>query len=270
MLASACIGCSSNAVNSGGTPTDASSDGAAPTCVTAADCDDGDACTTDVCNGACAHAAIPSCTAPCDAAHPCVTGHCDPASFTCVACLVDASCPPGAACTAHACVSAPNCATDLDCKAVDGVCALPAGVCVDCLSNADCAAGQRCEERHCVARPPCASSKDCAKVYNKTAAICVDCAADSDCGAGAFCDELQRCRDAVCLGGTCAQGAYFACKPGGSRYLAGTTCDDNNDCTKDACTATNCTHATTSGACDDANTCTIDDVCNPAGCDGGA
>ena len=268
LLALACAACTS-APGGGSNPT-GTANGTPSGCVASADCDDGDACTADTCNGICFHAATPGCVAPCDQAHPCVAGICDPASRTCVACLADANCPTGKACQDGACAPAPACATDLDCKVVNGVCALSAGVCVDCLSDADCAAGNRCEERRCVPRPPCASSKDCTKVCDKAATICVDCAADSDCGAAAYCDSLHRCQAAVCITGACAQGAHFACKADGSGYVAGSSCNDGDDCTTDACTAGGCTYKATPADCDDANACTTGDACGSDGCVGEA
>jgi hypothetical protein len=47
-------------------------------------------------------------------------------------------------------------------------------------------------------------------------------------------------------------------------------CDDGNPCTQDSCAKGNCSHAPTSGGCDDGDACTAGDTCVGGACKGGA
>ena len=74
-------------------------------CTQASDCDDGDLCTTDACEGG-------SCVfAPFD----CDDGFCDPATGDCVQCLTDADCDDADACTTNACDGGSCVITPRDC-----------------------------------------------------------------------------------------------------------------------------------------------------------
>ncbi|MDQ3036487.1 MAG: hypothetical protein M3Y87_29080, partial [Myxococcota bacterium] len=87
-------------------------------CITNADCDDGDSCTTNLCdavNGECGYRAIADCcaaAADCDDANTCTTDSCDgdACAHAPVAgcCRADADCDDGDACTTDSCDVATN------------------------------------------------------------------------------------------------------------------------------------------------------------------
>src|SRR6185295_8227684 len=67
-------------------------------CTTPADCNDNNACTTDVCNnGTCEHAPV-----TCNDSNPCTTDTCNPATGCVFTPMV---CDDGNPCTSDACVS---------------------------------------------------------------------------------------------------------------------------------------------------------------------
>src|SRR5438093_1200596 len=84
-------------------------------CTTAADCDDGNACTTDSCDaGACAYATIADCVpcttaADCDDGNACTTDSCDAGACAyatiadCVPCTTAADCDDRNPCTTDPC-----------------------------------------------------------------------------------------------------------------------------------------------------------------------
>jgi hypothetical protein len=45
-------------------------------------------------------------------------------------------------------------------------------------------------------------------------------------------------------------------------------CNDNNECTIDACSGGTCTHLPATGPCDDGNECSFDDACVAGVCRG--
>jgi hypothetical protein len=47
-------------------------------------------------------------------------------------------------------------------------------------------------------------------------------------------------------------------------------CDDNNECTNDACSSGACTHSNNSASCSDDNVCTVGDICSAGSCQGGS
>ena len=249
---------------------------AAPLCLDATSCDDGDACTTDTCTIAgCVHAAIANCTpgpVPCDAKTPCKSGLCDLASNTCVACLAAADCASAQSCSGHVCVASLTCATDVACKASQQVCEKTAGICVDCLTVDDCGTGQACVDHACVAATPCKSSKECTAVCDIAGGLCVDCLVDTDCLASQFCSGDHKCLTDVCTGPACGQGGtLFACNANGSAFAPGASCDDGNLCTADSCLANSgCVHLPGGATCTDGSVCTQGDACADGKCGAGS
>ncbi len=279
------VGQDSPAVGTDANATELKTDTASCTgtcCKTPADCDDGNPCTSDLCNagtGACSHAAIAGCIGsaqPCDASHACGEGVCDLGSRACAQCLQSSDCGgSGLYCQDQKCKSGSVCKSDIDCKAAKQVCAKQDGVCVDCNVPGDCGAGKACVDHLCKTAVPCSSSKDCAKVCDLEGGVCVDCLTSDDCTIdGQFCTAAHLCKPAVCTGGACNGQSVFACKADGSGYGAPEGCDDGNPCTTDACTpgpgGASCTHALKSGGCDDGNACTDNDACSAEGCLGQA
>ncbi|MCB9729159.1 MAG: choice-of-anchor J domain-containing protein [Deltaproteobacteria bacterium] len=177
-------------------------EGAAGCTNTAKDCDDGDACTVDSCDastGACVHGAL-----SCDDADPCTVDSCD-AATGCTATAVD--CGDGDPCT------------DDTCDPTTGACANAA---VDCDDSNPCTV-DTCD----------ATMGACQHVAK-------------------VCDDGDPCTDDAC---DVATGACAA---------APIDCDDADPCTSDGCDSQGgqCTH--TEDVCDDGDPCT-DDVCGEAG-----
>ena len=244
-------------------------------CQTAADCDDNDYCTADNCkpDGGCDHGGIAGCVAPlapCNQQNPCKVGICDVATNGCVACLQTTDCQAGQVCQNKQCKPAQKCKSDIDCKALKLVCGKAGGLCVDCNNALDCAAGEQCTDSKCVGAAPCKSSKDCPAVCNQPKGICVECVSVDDCGPGKFCSYDGHCNQAVCLGSSCGSAQWqFACKPDGSAYLAGKTCDDTSACTNASCSnSKGCLQLPADGPCDDGNACTQSDACLDYVCTG--
>ena len=267
---------SGDAVDAGssGGPADAN----CPTCCkTAADCDDGDACTADSCNvdgGKCTNAKIGGCgelSAPCAAKAPCQQGVCDPVTNACVACTTSKDCGAGKLCQAQQCKAAKACSSDVDCKAQNQVCAKSDGVCVDCVSDADCAENSACFDHACKPADPCKSSKDCAKVCDAKLLKCVDCVGSEDCAAGQYCAPWHACVPTICKADACAGNALFECRPSGGGYDVRPDCADDNPCTDDGCeTGKGCTATPNAAPCDDGNSCTSNDGCSAGQCKGGS
>lgn len=186
------------------------------TCRQNDDCNDGNACTTDVCNqGTCVYTNRPAGT-PCGTEPDTVCDHPDRCNAN-GQCADDNLAPVGTVCpddgdfcngvercdSAGMCVGSGNpCAAPLVCNAAAGRCA--------CTNNSDCSDGLFCN-----------GVETCA------AGLCTPAA--SPCAAGVQCDEQNnRC---------------LAC-------LTATQCNDNDPCTVDTCGNGQCLH-TRSPHCDD-------------------
>ncbi len=157
----------------------------ADTCLTSADCEDGNPCTLDTCaNGVCAHAAIAGCciansdcddglycngVETCGSANMCLSGtpvncgsqHCDESTDSCVDCLSDAHCDDGNPCTVDTCnggdcvYAAANCNDGNACT--DDSCD-PATGCVHANNTAPCDDGNLCTENDTCAGGMCAGT----------------------------------------------------------------------------------------------------------------
>ena len=180
--------------------------GCAP-CVSDADCDDTNACTTDTCvAGGCTSAVDPACTT----------------------CAVDADCTDdGNACTLEQCVAGacattadPTCATactlDSDCNDSDpcttdscnaGSCvAMADPTCGACTADADCNDGDACTTDTCVDGACVASTihncstnppeGTCDDAFDNDGDGLIDCA-DTDCAGNAACGVYEVCGDCL-------------------------------------------------------------------------
>ncbi len=269
-----------DAITSGGSEdngqfADGSADAAPGGCQSAADCDDNDYCSADVCkaDGSCEHAAIAGCVAPlapCNSKNLCKSGVCDSATNACVACLATIDCQAGQICQAKQCKPAQTCKSDIECKTLQRVCGKADGLCVDCNSTLDCGPGEQCLGTQCVGAAPCKSSKDCPAVCNQAKGICVDCVSTDNCAPGKFCTSDGHCAQAICLGPSCGSGSWqFGCKADGSAYLPGQTCDDSSPCTDGSCsTSKGCIQLPNAQPCEDGNACTQSDTCANFACTG--
>ena len=207
---------------------------------------------------------------PCNDQNLCPVGVCAKAANVCVACLGSEDCGPGKVCVDQQCVASGTCKSDVECKAKKQVCAKEAGVCVDCNLPGDCGAGFACIGHKCHAAPACTTSKDCPKVCDLSSGLCADCLGSDDCKPGEFCSPDHLCVPDLCGGGGCGTGGdFFVCKPDGSGFQSGVSCNDGSPCTDSACSeAGGCSQTPNSKTCDDGNACTKGDKCQSGECEG--
>jgi hypothetical protein len=225
-------------------------------CQTHLDCDDGDPCTEDTCadDGRCLHGdREPGCCLvdpECDDMDPCSVDRC--VNHLCVH-------PHTENVDGCACVSAGDCEDANPCSrdsCVDGACVYtldPAGVFPGaecCGEDAHCEDGNhttldRCEEFVCGHSDlvPCVEPVDC---------FGIDPCAIYECRQG-YCQVQQQLDDC------CAHDFQ---------------CDDEDDCTTDACDGNVCSHdfvknpgcCESAGDCNDGESCTLDLCCEEASC----
>ncbi|MCB9787114.1 MAG: lamin tail domain-containing protein [Deltaproteobacteria bacterium] len=252
-------------------------------CDTAADCDDGSPCTTDLCPAAtklCKHLAVTGsgcCSSNLDCAGSeycganavCTTkqptgtscsGDDQCASDLCLGGLCTTPAGPGASCSVGQACASGYCVDGVCC---DGACG---GACQACdlagfegLCTGCAAGGQFCDgSSECQPKKPtgsgCAGAGECASGVCDSAVCC-----ESACGAGQYCDASGTCQAepaSPCQTVVCDPGA-----PGCAvqDVADGTACDDGNLCTQ--------TDTCTSGACVGTNpvVCTPSDQCHAAG-----
>jgi plastocyanin len=213
-------------------------------CLTNADCDDGVACTDDVCTqGACTstpnNANCPSdglfCngTEFCDAAadclstgNPCTGSQCDEAGDRCVQCLNDGQCNDGNVCTDDACTN--------------GNCQLTPNT-ATCDDNDECTEADACSNGQCSGTP----IEGC-------------CAVDEDC------TDADPCTEDTCEGGSCQHDPIEDC----GACVEDADCDDGNPCTDESCVDERCRVVSNEAACDDDDPCTEADSCVDGLCTG--
>ena len=230
-------------------------------------CDDGNVCSTgDTCTaGKCAATGGKSC----DDSNPCTVDTCDALG----GCVNKAS-ADGAACGAAGCTSAgfQGAAT---CKA--GSCSKPAAIpCVDknpctselcnpsqgCLypNNTDpcddgngCTIGDKCLGGSCTGvASGCDDGKPCTTDSCDLKGVCSNVNNTAPCDDGDACTQKDACGGGICQPGLKA------------------VCDDSNVCTADSCDKVKgCVYTPTTGPCNDANACTVNDKCGNGLCGGG-
>lgn len=202
-----------------------------PSCCSAdVDCEDGSACTTNVCDvatGKCASTPV-----TCDDGDACTTETCDPTE----GCTYDdVECNDGNPCTSDTCINGkcefvPNsnpcddgdaCTTADHCK--NGACA---------VKDVECDDGNICTDDSCDPASGCA--------YAPNVASCDD---------GDGCTTGDACVATVCKSGPPL------------------VCNDSNSCTDDACVNGKCTFlANDTNPCDDGDLCTVGDACLSGSC----
>ncbi len=234
------------------------------------DCDDGNVCTTDSCDGVLGCQNVPN-TAPCtDDGNDCtgdicndgVCGHvpinegvtCDDSNF----CTTFDKCQAGL-CTGNQinCNDGNEC-TDDSCNPSNGACQFTpsTGACAD--DGNDCTVDE-CVDTECIHTP------------NNVGMACDDddvCTDNEVCIQDGICEgELRDCND----GNECTQDGCDSLSGGCIYTNLNTTCTDEGDpCTADVCSNGLCTHtAGNDGAsCDDNNVCSIGDKCSNGSCSG--
>ncbi len=274
----------------------------------ALNCDDSSVCTIDSCNpnSGCLHLAA---TAACDAdGDACTVGDvCD--SKLCVAgpkkncddgdlCTADACDATSAACSHAALVGCGgNCATDGDCddknlcttdSCSKGKCAYvaAAGTCDDgnvCTKGDACTGGKcsgaalNCDDGKVCTSDSCDTATGCKNVDNL--GPCDDgdgCTSGDQCKAGScgaglpkVCDDGDACTKDTCnpADGSCKFTGIAGC---GIYCAKSLDCDDKNVCTDESCQGGKCVWVNNTLGCDDANPCSVGDVCASSKCVSGA
>jgi hypothetical protein len=231
----------------------------AAVCGSAADCDDGNTCTTDTCD---AQYQCVNTAAPCDDGNPCTTDACK-SGQGCVGTPLagGVTCTDGDACTTgDVCLAGDCTGTAVDCD--DGVtcttdsCASDTG-CGHVANDADCADNNSCTTN------TCDLSVGCTMTTLADAAGCDDgsaCTAGDKCIAGLCIGVAKDCNDDIgCTSDSCSGGNC-------QNVPSAAACDDDIACTNDSCdTATGCVNAANNLACSDGKDCTTD-TCGNAGC----
>ena len=202
-------------------------------------CDDGNACTTELCETAkgCVFLPLPgTCTdgEVCTVADGCSGGVCKAGPAK--------DCNDGEGCTADTCVTGIGC--------------LHTVIAGPCDDGSVCTAGEACATGKCTGGQwqACDDTNVCTIDTCKDSTGCIHAATGGPCEDG---DLLCTIGD-VCGGGEC--------KPGPTL-----TCDDGQACTSDSCDkAKGCLHTAKAGPCDDGNPCTSGDGCDGGDCKGGS
>ncbi|MBP46864.1 MAG: hypothetical protein CMH53_02915, partial [Myxococcales bacterium] len=203
------------------------------------DCDDNNACTTDVCNsqtGSCDNTAIQDGGACddgdlCTDTDSCVAGKCAGSQKTC-----DDSDP----CTADSCDAAKGCVNT----------SKAGGACDD---GNPCTDKDACDQKGCTGTlKTCDDGSPCTTDSCDPNKGCVTKPVDGACDDGSKCTSVDTCVDGSCTG----KGVK--------------DCDDNNPCTIDGCDAPTgeCSHKAQTGKCDDGSKCTEKDACTAGKCTG--
>ena len=203
-------------------------------CADDGDCDDGFACTTDICDaGVCVYQTD---DAACDDGQWCNGAE---------RCVVDQGCQPG---------TAPDCDDGVGCT--DDSCDEDADHCSNVVDHANCDDGDWCNGAEvCDAVQDCqpGTPPDCDDGVNCTddscdedGDVCLHTANDANCDDGFFCNGAETCD------------AQNGCQAGGD------PCDDGVGCTVDTCDedADSCSHAPDDAACNDGAFCNGDEICD--------
>jgi len=227
-------------------------------------CDDDSACTTDdACEGgSCAGQPVAGCclvAAQCDDANECTVDLC-----VGNVCVVSPK-PPGAVCDdGDVCTVSDSCqGTACGGKKVDLCCHVDSecddlNACTD-----DTCAGILCNfapnSAACDDGDPCTAGDTC------SAGSCAGGAAPGCCTADSECDDGNPCTIGSCADNACLYASVAGC------CATDADCDDTNACTSDLCADNTCTHSDVAGCCavgsdcEDGQAC-VESVCVAAQC----
>ena len=199
-----------------------------------------------------------ACALGCASALGCQGGQLCGDDHRCVACGDDAGCGAafgaGHLCIEGACVAA-DCRTNADCDEGQRICG-PEHRCRACERHAECGAGKVCDDGVCL-QGECVEHADCDALDGPCQdGVCEqhDCVRrdkpeHTDCNDDDLCTYDDQCSAGVCLG--------LPAAPAG--------CDDELECTVDACTGTAaCVNTLQPGACVVDEQCWAQGVVNPA------
>ncbi len=249
------------------------------------DCDDGDPCTKDSCNGlgGCAFEPIAAlcddgdactlgdfcqdgvCTGnvtlSCDDGNPCTDDSCGDAG--CVNAPNELACDDGSVCTQSdvcsdgaclgsdllACDDAKPCTNDA-CDPVFGCQVSPNTN--PCSDDDVCTVGDTCQEGACVVGEVslgCDDGNPCTDDACDSQSGCVFTPNDVACDDGNDCTVMDACIEGACVG------------------TGDTSCDDGDPCTQDSCAVNGgCQYTDVVGLCSDGDACTFGDTCVNGAC----
>jgi hypothetical protein len=213
--------------------------GCGAVCTSDADCDDSNACTSDVCTAGSGCLRVPVDGKPCDDGDVCTAGD---------ACQAGA-CKPGGVCDDGDTCTADTCQPGVGCKATP-IAAMNGKPCDDddaCTSSTTCVSGacsggslDACDDGNECTSDACDSATGCTHEPNT-----LPCALDTACSLAA-----------ACLDGACTS-------------LFGVDCDDGDPCTSDACVGATggCQNELVAegSACEDGDLCTVGEFCDMLG-----
>jgi hypothetical protein len=270
-------------------------------CKSGVDCDDGNPCTDDACQGKiCVHT---NNAAPCDDGNKCTTGDrcqggqcrgtpvacpatdqchnagtCDPGSGACsnpskpdgASCDDGSKCTTGDRCTggqcggtATVCAASDQCHNAGTCDPTSGACSNPSKPDgAGCNDGNKCTTGDQCRSGTCMS----GQAVVCAATDQcHTAGTCnpgTGTCSNPSKPDGASCDDGSKCTAVdQCQGGQCTGGSPVVCSALDQCHRAG-TCDPG--------TGTCSNPAQSDGTpCDDGNACTLRDACQAGACVGG-
>ena len=230
----------------------------------ALDCDDGNSCTKDLCQGSdCYHGNLEG---PCDDGDPCSLNDYCKVGF-CTGGAGKLQCGDQNPCTIDTCVPFAGCQFEPSTGECDD-----GDLCTgsDHCSNGQCAGqpldcddGDACTLDGCSAGlcthegPPadaCEDSSPCTlDSCDPTSGLCIHSPVAGSCDDGNLCTSNDGCSAGSCVG-------------------SAKDCDDDNDCTVDGCDPDTgmCGHQNLDGPCDDGNLCTLGDTCADGFCQPGS
>jgi hypothetical protein len=216
----------------------------------APNCNDGNPCTTDACNGStgCTHTGVAGCCFTdgdcvdadnCTVNERCVGGTCRSDPRNCVdgnRCTTD-TCDPAIGCTNTSVIDGTSCE---DLSVCDGAETCAAGTCRP-------GTAPNCDDANFCTQDGCDNTTGC---RHDPVASC--CNTDAQCADADQCTTQERCTAAH----TCASTPR--------------TCVDGNACTLDGCNpSVGCVFTPATGTpCDDGDTCTLSDACSAGTCVG--
>jgi len=263
-------------------------------CLTNADCDDGDVCTTDTCSaGSCGYTnnMLPCndglfCTANDNCAggvcvgagDPCPGQLCSEKFNACVECLGVADCDDGNVCTNDTCTVG-NCGyTNNTLPCDDGLFCTDTDTCSGgaCVGSGDpCAPALLCDEGtnscvECFSALDCDDDNPCTNDACLGGGICQNANNTSPCSDGLFCTLNDVCSGGVCVGGGDPCPGEFCNETTNTCVdcFVHADCNDGNVCTTDTCNAGACVLTNNTSACNDGQFCTLTDVCSGGVCVG--
>jgi len=233
-----------------------------PECVTAQDCDDGDPCSDDSCQGGkCVNEPV-----DCDDGNLCtndlcVQGECKN-DYKPLCCLTDKDCDDGNPCTTDTCYShacqyeTPDPACCSSAEQCDDGNACTLDNCLDNKCTHQPTTGPDCCEKDldCHDSNPCTDDTcedgKCVWVNNGCCQYDEDCVDDDPCTENGTCNEKLKCEFDE-IPGCCADDEE---------------CDDGNACTSEVCFNLHCEYSPVADCCTSDEDCVVDDPCKHGEC----